>query len=232
MKSGLRLLIINYSMDTKNSIFSHQYEAACGLMGKFSSVTVFTNQKGNCPAVPGMSVISTGWIEGQTLRNTLRVIFKVCPMILKRNYDSVFFHMTDFHAAIFSPIIRLLGRRQVLWYAHAHPSLLLKWAARWVDFIATSTAGSCTLKSQKVILIGQAIKQENFPQLVVSSRMPVTRIVHFGRFDRSKNIGVLIQTCRQLREEGFELDFTQIGNASNAANQIYELEMKKIEKHS
>ena len=225
MRRASKLIIINYAMDSKSSIFAHQYETAQGLVSKFSAITVFTNEKGLCPDVKGMRVVEVGWIEKEPIRNVIRLLTKILPTLLRKNYDSVFFHMTDLHAAIFSPIIKILGKRQVLWYAHAHPSLRLRWSEKWVDLIASSTTGSCTLSSKKVALIGQAIKQESFPFSTSSCRSSSKRIVHFGRFDQGKQISELLETCQILRDEGFDLSFTQIGKASNSKNQAYGLEV-------
>lgn len=225
MQRASKLIIVNYAMDIKSSIFAHQYEVAQGLVGKFTAITVFTNEKGFCPDVRGMRVVEIGWIEKQPVRNILRLLSRFLPTLLRRDYDSVFFHMTDLYAAIFSPLIKILGKHQVLWYAHAHPSLRLRWSEKWVDSIASSTTGSCTLSSKKVALIGQAIKQESFPFSTSNSRSSSKRIVHFGRFDQGKQISELLETCKFLRDEGFDLSFTQIGKASNSKNQPYELEV-------
>jgi glycosyltransferase involved in cell wall biosynthesis len=41
------------------------------------------------------------------------------------------------------------------------------------------------------------------------------RFLHFGRFDPSKNIREILSTCQELRENGFDIHFKQIGSASN-----------------
>jgi glycosyltransferase involved in cell wall biosynthesis len=39
--------------------------------------------------------------------------------------------------------------------------------------------------------------------------------LHFGRFDPSKNIPGIIQSCLEIRSKGIDLEFLQVGRSSN-----------------
>ncbi len=208
------LLIYNYAMDTLDPLFSHQYEAVCALSKHFDKITVFTAKVGVCPAIPNTTVISTGWIKGEGIRNILRLIKISLPTVIRRRYKAVFFHMTDVQAAILSPVIRLLRKHQILWYAHTHKSLFLQWASTWVDYIGTSTPGSCPIISTKVVPIGQAINSEAFTFRSLKGKS-LSRLIHIGRFDESKRIDYLIESAITLRKSYGDVTLALVGSPAS-----------------
>ena len=214
MKQQRRLLVFNFVMDVKDPLLSHQYEVARALATNFDKLTVVTGRIGEIEASHNFQLISTNWRQGQKFRNLYRLISRVMPVILLGRFDAVFFHMTDVQCAILAPVIRMRGKRQFLWYAHTFKSPYLTWASFWITKIITSTPGSCPIKGKKVFQIGQGINEKVFMPITYKS-LDLDKLIHIGRFDKSKQIDFLVNSVKKLRLFFPNLRFTQIGSPSN-----------------
>lgn len=201
-------------MDAGDPLLSHQSEAVEALSSKFNRITVITGKTGVFNNLPNVKVISTNWVNGKSLHNILRLFIRAIPVIIRGNYDSVFFHMTDLQCALLSPVVRLRNRKQYLWYAHTYKSKYLIFASLWVNRIITSTDGSCPIKTPKVLAIGQAIDENRF-SLIPLKNLKLNMLVHIGRFDKSKNIDKLIKSTENLRINYPEIRLTIIGSPGN-----------------
>lgn len=208
------LLIINFVMDAGNPLLSHQSEAVEALSSKFNRITVITGKIGVFNNLPNVKVISTNWVNGKSLHNILRLYIRAIPVIIRGNFNSVFFHMTDLQCALLSPIVRLRNRKQYLWYAHTYKSKYLIFASLWVNRIITSTDGSCPIKTPKVLAIGQAIDENKF-SFIPRKNLKLNKLVHIGRFDKSKNIDTLIKSTENLRINYPDIRLTIIGSPGN-----------------
>lgn len=220
MADTSRLLIVNYVMDSENPLLSHQQEAVHALSKNFEHVTVITGKVGANKTSSNVEVINTHWISGQRIRNTLRFLIRTFPLIIRGDFNSVFFHMTDLQCAMLSPLVRLRGKKQFLWYAHTSKSLFLWWSSLWVNLIVTSTSGSCPIKNKKVMSIGQAIDDSQFTKLSIEN-MNLNKLVHIGRFDKSKQIESLIQAAIELRENNKEIELKLVGSPANEESKIW-----------
>lgn len=220
MADTSRLLIVNYVMDSENPLLSHQQEAVHALSKNFDHVTVITGKVGANKTSSNVEIINTHWNPGQRIRNTLRFLIKTFPLIIRGDFNSVFFHMTDLQCAILSPLVRLRGKKQFLWYAHTSKSFFLRWSSLWVNLIVTSTSGSCPVKNKKVMPIGQAIDDSQFTNLSIEN-MNLNKLIHIGRFDKSKQIESLIQAAIELRENNREIELKLVGSPANEESKIW-----------
>ena len=214
MTTDSNLLIFNFSMDVDDPLLSHQYEAACALAKNFQNVTIVTGRAGQMSPGSNMKIISTEWTPGDYIGNLLRLVLRSLPIIIRGDFKSVFYHMTDVQCALLSPLIWVRGRKQYLWYAHTFKSRYLVFSSWWVSKVITSTAGSCPLSGKKVLPIGQAIDEEKFSVLNFND-LNLDRLLHIGRFDKSKNIQLLISSARKLRRTYPNLGLTLIGSPAN-----------------
>lgn len=220
MPERTRLLVVNYAMDPQDALLSHQLEAVVALAKNFNTVTVITGRVGSVIPATNVRVINTNWVPGKRLKSLGRLLFKSLPIIVRGGYDSVFFHMTDLQCAVLSPFIRIRRKRQFFWYAHSKKSLFMWWSSIWVNFILTSTQGSCPLKGKKVITIGQAIDENRFPEIPLE-KLNLSKLIHIGRFDKSKNIDVLIEQAKELRTEFSEISLNIVGSPANSESRIW-----------
>lgn len=209
-----RIIVFNYACDVSNPLLSHQYEAVKYFAAHFKEVIVITGHEGSYSPIENVRVYSTSWESGKKLRNIYRLLKTSIPILSSRNYVSVFFHMTDVQSAILSPIIWVLGKPQFLWYAHTTKSKYLSMSSHWVDYIVTSTAGSCPIRSSKVLPIGQAVDNFLFP-FRYYEKNTLKKFIHVGRFDKSKHVDELISAVSQLRTEFDDLELLLVGSTAN-----------------
>lgn len=207
-------------MDRQDPLLSHQYEAVTALATKFEKVTVITGKVGSIESHPKIQIINTNWAAGRHLPNMLKLLLRSLQVIAKNDFHSVFFHMTDLQAAFISPIMFFMRKRQYLWYAHTYKSKYLTFASLWVTKVVTSTPGSCPLKSSKVIAIGQAIDEKNFASIPFQS-LDLNKLIHIGRFDKSKNIDLLIQAVQEIRKIQIGTSLTLVGTPANAESKAW-----------
>jgi len=201
-------------MDSQDPLLSHQYEAVRALANDFKKITVITGRVGAVVPDPKIRILSTNWQPGHGLTNLFRLFAKVIPEVFRGDFKSVFYHMTDLQCALLSPLVRLRGRRQFLWYAHTFKSKYLVFASWWVTGIITSTIGSCPLTGRLVMPIGQAIDQERFLPIPFD-KLDFDKLVHIGRFDKSKNIDLLIYAAGELKKIHPGIELTIVGSPAN-----------------
>ena len=210
-----KLLIFNFKMDMQDPLLSHQYQVVKALARNFDEVTVITGNVGEIDFSSNIHIVSTFWKPGSPLKNLFSLISTSVPIIVRGDYRSAFFHMTDVQCAILSPIIRMRRKKVFLWYAHTFKSKYLSLANWWVSSVVTSTQGSCPIQGRKVVAIGQGIDLEMFRPLQFGKRS-LQRLIHIGRFDTSKNIQLLIDTAFELRFLFPDIHLTLVGSPSNA----------------
>ena len=207
------LMILNYSMDERSPVLSHQIEVVRKLSVHFERVTVITGSigHGGCPS--NVEVVSTNWFSGKHLKNTFNFIITAIRCLRESKPDVIFSHMTHVQSALLLPISRVLRIPHFLWYAHASSSIILKWDYLLINKIFTSTRGSFPFSGSKIIYLGQAIDEQLFLKSV-RDRLPLN-FVHYGRFDKSKSIEMIIESANYARMSNPEITLTICGNPSN-----------------
>jgi glycosyltransferase involved in cell wall biosynthesis len=224
MQERSKLIIFNFAMDVKSPLLSHQAELAQALASKFSHVTVISGSVGEFNSKKNLHVIDTGWRPGKSIRNIIHFYHKSLPVILCGDYDAVFFHMTDLQCFLISPLVKLKNKKQALWYAHTSKSKYLAWCMKWVDLILTSTSGSFPITCDKVTTIGQAIDSDKFKP-ISQSQLNFSRLIHIGRFDRAKNVDLLISEAIAIKSRYPEVKLTIIGSPGNKESQEWANEL-------
>ena len=220
------LLVINYAMDEKSQVFSHQIELINLLSAKFDQITVLTAQVGVCNTEKNVKVVSFDWVEGKRVSSLLRFLKIFVQTIRSEKFTVLFSHMTSVQSAFISPITRILRLRHYLWFAHTSNGIFLKVSRLFSDGIITSTPGSCPLKGSKVYPIGQSINSQKFRKKK-SITQPIKNLVHIGRFDPSKNIKEIVYEVKKLRSNFSELKLEIIGSSSSDRFKDYELNVKE-----
>jgi glycosyltransferase involved in cell wall biosynthesis len=220
MAASSSLLIFNYVMDPADPLLSHQYEAAIKLSEGFEKVVIVTGKVGAIESIPKIEVRCTDWRPGEPFQNVIRLLMTAVPLTVQGKYTSVFFHMTDVQAALLSPIIWLRRKRQYLWYAHTHKSVYLTFAFLWLSGVVTSTSGSCPIKSKRVVAIGQAIDPKKFLKKR-SDAFDLHQLIHIGRFDKSKNIDILISEFKALKTIYPNMTLNLVGSNSDVESRAW-----------
>lgn len=207
-------------MDDRDTIFAHQAEAVRRLARHFEKVTVLTGVIGEASVPANVEVFSSHWTPGSSFKNIV-FFYKSALAIFRKSYRPVVFsHMTDVQCALISPITKIFRIKHCLWYAHKSRSKYLSWSYFFVDRVLTSTHGSFPFQGRKVRVIGQAIDPELF-QWKPASQKPLTRLIHVGRFDPSKNAEMILSAVSKAREGFPNLELTFIGSPSSVKHDAY-----------
>jgi glycosyltransferase involved in cell wall biosynthesis len=215
------LLIINYSMDSTNPVFSHQIQVVRELSREFQKITVITGEAPRDPIPANIDVYISSWKPGKNIKNGFSFLKIFLKILVINPRFTVFSHMTEVQSALISPITKIFRIKHFLWYAHVSKSIYLSWNNFWVDGIITSTSGSCPVQGKKIHVIGQAIDKNLFaPRSHKLNNLQ--NLIHIGRFDESKNISELIQVTKEIRSQGKNLTLHIVGSPSNAENEIYQ----------
>lgn len=211
------LLVLNYAMNEKDPIFSHQADAVAALARNFEKVVVISQNVGRVDVPANVLIIDLKWRQGKDVSNTLKFLSTLIRICVTEKPNLVFSHMTERLSLLASLPLKVLGIHHFLWYAHASTSCSLRISAKLVDKIFTSTPGSCPIDSSKVHVLGQAIDLSIFNGTSVQTEHP-TNFIHVGRLDSSKNIQLLID---QVLLNNSTKRLTLVGAPSNPASSLY-----------
>ena len=218
--SPTHLLVINYAMDEKSQVFSHQVEVVNKLADKYDQVSVLTGLIGTYKVSSNVKVFSCNWIPGNRFTSLFRFMMKFLQLLGSNKFTCIFSHMTSVQSTFISPIARVLRIRHYLWYAHTSDNIYLQISRQLTNGIITSTPGSCPIKGRKVSAIGQCVDSKVFDKKL-ELETPIIKLIHIGRFDPSKNIESIVAEIKQLRDEHPGLKLNIIGSPSSNKFQHY-----------
>ncbi len=207
-------------MDEKSQVFSHQIELVNKLASHFNSVTVLTGHIGHCRVSNNIKVINFEWVAGKRVSSLLRFLTTFSKTIKKERFSVLFSHMTSTHSAFISPITKFLGLKHYLWYAHTSDGVFLRVSKLLSNGIITSTSGSCPLVGEKIYPIGQSIDKNKFEKQL-QAHYPIKKLIHIGRLDPSKNVGLIIKSVESLRKRYPELTLEIVGSPSSDFHKQY-----------
>lgn len=174
-------------------LFSHQSKLVNSLAASFSKVTVLTRGavRGSRPKNIEVKAFTPNG-RYSLLAFLLWLNYQLLCLVFRRRDVVVFSHMHDTASAAVGPLLKVLGTKHVLWYAHTAAPLRLRLAALFVDDIITSTKGSFTLKTDKLHVVGQAVDHIPFYAETFRSKYKFESWCHVGRLDESKNLRLII----------------------------------------
>ena len=218
--SPTHLLVINYAMDEKSQVFSHQVDVVNKLADKYDQVSVLTGLIGTYKVSSNVKVFSCNWIPGKRFTSLFRFMMKFLQLLGSNKFTCIFSHMTSVQSTFISPITRVLRIRHYLWYAHTSDNIYLQISRQLTNGIITSTPGSCPIKGRKVYAIGQSVDSKVFDRKL-ELEAPIIKLIHIGRFDPSKNIESIVAEIKQLRDEHPGLKLNIIGSPSSNKFQHY-----------
>lgn len=212
------MILIVFSLSSRNPIFSHQRRIAIVLSNLFYRVDVITLEsdiKDSHKLPRNLFIHPVRWSskDCNAVKSVglVKIFLKVLFMFDTKD-TIIFSHMTDFACALISPISRLLKVPHVLWYAHTNYSLFLRISSVFVDRIITSTEGSCPYKGHKLSVIGQMVDEAHFQSNAIDSRKIHRTILYVGRLDPSKRIDLIIESFLATFGRNIETKLYLIGS--------------------
>ena len=215
-------------MDESSQVFSHQIGIVNEIAKYFEKVTVLTGKAGTYKVLPNVEVFTSNWIPGKKIISSLKVVFLFLKLLYQKRFNLVFSHMTSVQSALVSPVTKMLRIKHYLWYTHTSDNLALRVAHKLTNGVLTATAGSCPITGSKIHVVGHSIDISMFKKKIRVD-FPISRFIHVGRFDASKNIELIINALKGFREGGQDITFVNIGSPSGKNHDSY---YKKIIENS
>lgn len=217
----MNLMVMNYSMNSDNLVFSHQVKIVKALTAHFDLVEVVTSEPYRGPVLPKVSIVDTNWQPGKAFRNIFLFYVRTLPVLFRNRKGVVFSHMTEVQSMLISPFCVLFRIRHFLWYAHANRSKYLLFNHFVTQGIITSTKGSCPIKGRKVFPIGQAVDVSEFHNNNRLPNVPPVNWYHVGRIDPSKRIELIIDSLNCFRNSYPNLQLHLYGEPSSSIHSQY-----------
>ena len=211
------LLILNYTLDESHPALSHQLELVKALSLQFEKIVVLSGSVKWASDSDDIVVVSTNWVPGRNIRNILNFYWKFLRILSAEPFIAVFSHMTLIQSFLAAPILRLCRVPHFLWYAHRQNSVILRIVSAVATGIITSTYGSCPIKNRKVHYVGQSVNEEKFTRNSTPSP-GLTKLIHIGRADPSKNLQTIIDSVQAVRIRYPNLQLTLVGSPSTESN--------------
>lgn len=196
----MRLLLINFEMDTDSPVVPWQARVATALADRNTSVHVLTEKIGTYEARPNLTVdLIPRWPYGvpKRLGGGWLVNWQLFRLLRKYPCDVCFIHMAQAWSYRLWPVLVLFRLPVLLWYAHGTVSQQLRWALRCATRVITSTPEGCRIPSPKIHVIGQAIDTLMFDLPATTNRLP--EIVYVGRISERKRVLLMLEVLAALR---------------------------------
>jgi glycosyltransferase involved in cell wall biosynthesis len=212
------LIVLNYSMDSRNPIFAHQVSTIQGIAPYFNSVIVITSEDSGLKLDENISVKLVNWVEGHSLQNIINFYRISLPIVFQNKGAILFSHMTETQSLLIAPFAKALRMRHYLWYAHKSNPLRLRACSRFVDGVITSTKGSSPQLRCDQFVIGQAISSEQFPFREHEARFE--KFLHIGRISPSKGIDKILDFVSELSNSS-KVSLTLVGSLPDELSVSY-----------
>lgn len=231
----MRLLVINFEMDTHSRAMPWSAEVVNRLAASCEKVIVLTSRVGRYQAPPNVVVATFPFprlIAVPPLRFLLAFMANVKAFFLLRRHpvDACFVHMAAYWVSYLSPVLKIKKLPSLVWYAHGTVTDELRRVLKSADRIITSTPEGFRLPSPKVHVIGQGVDTDLFRSLKSSRER--TDIVSVNRMTPRKQIEILIEAMRIVKERpnAPRVRLRLVGGPIARSDKDYEQRMRDLAK--
>lgn len=163
-----------------------------------------------------------GFSKIRQLFNYYRFLFQILPQV-----DAVFVHMIPAWVVFGGPVFGIFNKKVFLWYVHKKVNFILKLAEKFVAKIFTASARSFRLRSDKIIITGHGIDTEKFP-VKLKARSGKCGILTAGRIAEVKNLHILIEAGKILKDKNFPFEIKIAGRPIMQEDEIYFAKLKNL----
>lgn len=221
----MRLLIICQKVDEQDDLLGFFIGWIREFAKKAEKVYVICLGKGEYHLPENVEVFSLGKERGVSrlgrwinfYKELFKIIFKI---------DVVFSHMCPIYAVAASPV-RLLGKKNTMWYAHGSVNLTLKLAIWLSNIVFTSSTKGCRIKSDKVRIVGQGIDTNLFSFSYTDG--PRYSFLTVGRISPAKGYETLIEAVEMtVKEYGPDTLVRVIGKEGMPSQKPYFEKLKQL----
>lgn len=217
MSGSTTLVVLNYAVDSRHPIFSHQSEVVRRLAHNFDRVIVITGEYSKDECLPdNVNVFSTNWVAGTRISSAVRFLRIFYAATKDLGPYVIFSHMTEVQSFLIAPWVWIKSKSHFLWYAHKSKSKYLLLCYPFLSGVISSTQGSCPLHGRKVHFVGQGVDEKIFLRKDPAYSPPKNGIrgITVGRLDPSKRVEeIVLSSIAGTSKERF-LNLTLIGAPS------------------
>ncbi len=226
----MNLLLFNLATDRTHVTLAFGLRWIEELARHFSHIDVVTMYEGSHELPSNVTVWSVGREKGFSEPRRVIEFYRILFTILRRkSIDVAFTHMIHSFAVLFWPISKLLGIKNLLWYAHGAVPIGLRFAHVAVDRVVSSTPEGFRIPSHKVAYIGQGVDVGAFAQESIRQHdNGEFRILSVGRISPVKGLDTLLDALEQWKDSSarrWRLDL--VGGPTSPLEENYYLRLKQ-----
>lgn len=230
----MNILILTQKVDVNDPTLGFFCRWIEEFAGHFEKITVVCLQKGECNLSGNVRMFSLGKnnLVKHSVFDKIKHILRFYGYIWKerKNYDSIFVHMNPEYVVLGGLFWRLWNKKIALWYAHKRVTASLRIAEKLVNRIFTASKESFRLSSKKIIITGHGIDLEKFkPQSKTDHlQSKVYQIITAGRIAPIKNLHILIEAAKILKNAGLNFEIKIAGAPILEKDNRYFEELKNL----
>ena len=212
LKDKQRILIVNHTLNENHELLSHQVGITKALAKVFEDIYILTTEN---------EVAADFFLNHLSIRNQhqpsnmdfFRYYYLFIKILFRFRPNVVFFHMAPKQCAMVGPLLRALGIKNILWYAHKSSPMSLKVSNLFCNKILTCSPGSLQIKTHKKVVTGHHIDEKIF--YGTPKAEPMRCAITVGRVDNNKNFQVILESFAIAVEEGLLDRLIVVGNSSS-----------------
>lgn len=222
-----KLLIITQKVDVNDPVMGFFHGWIKQLSYEVEHLYVIGVGVGHQSLPANVSVYSLGK-EKKIPRFLRYILFYWYILRLLPRIDGVFIHMCPEYVLAIYPINLFFKKPIVMWYAHIKVSRIAKWASRKTKAILSPSAESFELPGVKILKTGHGIDTNVFRPMNIPRTSNTTTILSLSRISLVKEIELLIEASRILRDKLGCIDFRVIiaGEPARTEDAEYQLRLK------
>ncbi len=223
----MNILIVTQKVDKHDDNLGFFHGWIQEFARQFEKVTVIALSEGEHHLPGNVSVFSLGKEKKISRLLYLKNFFHLIRSN-RRDYDVVFVHMNPIYVTLGFFLWKFWRKKIGLWYMHKHSDMKLRLAELLADIILTGSKESFRLASKKVRVVGHGIDTDRFiPKQSDTSKKENISILTVGRITPVKNVALMIETAKILRNRKVSFTMTIAGLPQTDRDRKYFAELNE-----
>jgi len=227
-KDFMKILMVTQKVDLADDLlgFTHRWVEAFGV--RTDKLYVSAIRIGEHRLTGNFVLLPMEKGRGGRVRKLATLIGTAGRLILKKEVDLVFVHMSPVFCLLLAPFTAAAGIPQVLWFTHRSAGLTLRFATWVVDRVVTASKKDFPIPSRKVIGTGHGIDCDHFtPGKNGETPAPGGMILSVGRISPIKNYESMISAFSMIAP-AYGLSLTIVGAEGTPAQKDYFEKIKRM----
>lgn len=226
----MNLLIFNLKTDADDSVLGFTTDWINALAAKCDRMIVITMMAGRLAVADNVTVYSVGKEKSYSELRRLLEFYRILWHVLHiEKIDACFAHMMPLFAVLGWPLLNFRKIPIVLWYAHSHVSLLLRFATKLVNRVVASSSSGFRIDTPKFRSIGQGIDVKRFSPIQTPRRQRERLVLlTVGRISPVKRLEVALDALVLLPAEfRRRLELRYVGDPLGKAGERYAQQLRE-----